>query len=265
MSIRSIHFSHDYAIVLTNIGKYFCGLNKKIKTPVMKKIMSIAFCLAAIQQIASAQTTPQQTMPSNFNQTQLKKMKPKIGLKVGYNYAKVVGTNTNFSPGSNNGFMISGFFSPSVKSGIGYRTEIVFSRQGFSFDESGKVQNVTQDYIYMPHLTTFTIAKRVQLQAGGQIGYLVNAKSSSTSSSSTGSSDHTMDYLNRLDYGFAGGVEVYPFKGLLVGGRYNVSMGNIYKNYTSGNGTTTPSPFPFNPSDVEGKNAVVQFFVGYRF
>jgi len=231
----------------------------------MKKIISIAFCLVAIQQVASSQTTQQQTMPSNFSQAELKKMKPKIGLKVGYNYAKVVGTNTSYSPGSNNGFMISGFFSPAIKSGIGYRTEIIFSRQGFSFDESGKVQNVNEDYIYMPHLTTFTIAKKVQLQAGGQIGYLVNAKTLSSSSSGTGS-DHTMDYLNRLDYGFAGGVEVYPFKGLLLGGRYNVSMGNIYKNYSSGSGATAPpSPFPFNPSDVKGKNAVVQFFVGYRF
>ncbi|MGZ3955271.1 MAG: porin family protein [Flavisolibacter sp.] len=230
----------------------------------MKKIMILASCLTAFAHISSAQSTQPSAMPPGFDQSNLKKMKPGIGLKAGYNFAKVVGTNTNFTPGNNNGFMVAGFFSPAVKSGMGYRTEIVFSRQGFSFDEAGKMQNVTQDYIYMPHLTTFTIAKKVQLQAGGQIGYLLNAKTS-TSSSSSGS-DHTMDYFNRIDYGFAGGVEVYPFKGLLLGGRYNVSFGNIYKNYSTGGGTTVPpSPLPFDPSQVKGKNAVVQFFLGYRF
>ena len=230
----------------------------------MKKILIIASCLAAFAQNSSAQTTQTSAIPPGFDQSSLKKMKPKIGLKLGYNFAKVVGTKTNFTPGNNNGFMVAGFFSPAVKSGIGYRTEIVFSRQGFSFDETGKMQNVTQDYIYMPHLTTFTIAKKVQLQAGGQIGYLLNAKTSSSTSSS--GSDHTMDYFNRIDYGFAGGVEIYPLKGLLLGGRYNVSCGNIYKNYSAGGGTAVPpSPLPFDPSQVKGKNAVVQFFLGYRF
>jgi hypothetical protein len=223
----------------------------------MKHFFTIAsMALFAIH--LNAQT--QSALPG-ISQKDLKEMKPKIGLKAGYNFSKVVGNTPNFSPKSNNGFMVAAFFAPASK-GMGYRTELVFSRQGFSFDQSGKVQNVSQDYIYMPHLTTFTIAKKVQLQAGGQVGYLLNAKKSS---SNEGSSEAVTEYMNRFDYGFAGGIEVYPFKGLLVGGRYNVSLGNIYN--TSSYSTTNPMPYPlpFNPEEVKGKNAVVQFFVGYRF
>jgi hypothetical protein len=76
--------------------------------------------------------------------------------------------------------------------------------------------------------------------------------------------------MNRVDYGAAVGVEVYPFKGLIIGGRYNVSMGNIYKKYeTMGSTTPTPMPVPYplpvNPNDFKGRNAVVQFFIGYTF
>jgi hypothetical protein len=229
----------------------------KSKSIVMQKIIAIAISMMTTHFVAFSQTVPQQS----FSQAQVNKMKPKLGLKIGYNYAKLVGTTPNFSPKSNNGFMVSGFFAPATRGGMGYRTEIVFSRQGFSFDEAGKLQHVTQDYIYMPHLTTFTIAKLVQLQVGGQVGYLINAKKTTSSTTNEG---NTIDYLNHLDYGLAGGLEVYPLKGLLIGGRYNISLGNIYKNYSSET-TTVPSPFPFDPSQVKGKNAVVQFFVGYVF
>jgi hypothetical protein len=223
----------------------------------MKHLFTIALMALFATQL-HAQTQP---TVAGLSQKDLKDMKPKIGLKAGYNFAKVVGNTPNFSPKSNNGFMVAAFYAPASK-GMGYRTELVFSRQGFSFDQSGKMQNVTQDYIYMPHLTTFTIAKKVQLQAGGQVGYLLNAKKSS---SNEGSSEAVTEYMNRFDYGFAGGIEVYPFKGLLVGGRYNISFGNIYNTSSYSTTNPTPYPLPFDPEDIKGKNAVVQFFVGYRF
>jgi len=189
-----------------------------------------------------------------------KDFKMHYGLKAGYNFAKLKGSAPDFNPKSNNGFMAGGFFAtPSHE--FGYHLEIIYSRQGFSYDASGKMTDVTQDYIYMPHLTTFTIAGVVQLQAGGQIGYLLNAKKSS----STSETETVTSYMNRIDYGFAGGIEVYPFKGLVLGGRYNVSLGNIYNTSSFSTTPTTPYPLPFNPDDIKGKNAVVQFFVGYRF
>ncbi len=41
-----------------------------------------------------------------------------------------------------------------------------------------------------------------------------------------------------LIFGFSGGLEVRPFKGILVGARYNFSLTNLYKiPTTTGNGT----------------------------
>ena len=224
----------------------------------MKVIFMIALIAGTALQL-NAQTS-QQGLPG-ISQKEIKEMKPKIGVKAGYNFAKVIGSTPHFSPQANNGFMVAGFFAPR-SNGMGYRTELIFSRQGFSFDQSGKMQDVSQDYIYMPHLTTFTVAKKVQLQAGGQVGYLLNAKKSP---SGEGSSEEVTEYMNRFDYGFAGGIEIYPFKGLLIGGRYNVSLGNIYNTSAYSTAAPIPYPLPFNPEEVKGKNAVVQFFVGYRF
>ena len=202
--------------------------------------------------MVSAQTTP--TMDEIKKQTD--DFRPRLGLKVGYNWSYLTGNAEGFKKDNNNGFMIGPFYAPPSK-GFGFRTEVIFSRQGYSFDDGGKNTDVKNDYIYLPQLTTYTIAKKVQLQAGAQIGYLLKARTS------TGSQDTTITGLmNRFDYGFVGGVEVYPLAGLLVGGRYNLGLGKLYKQQYS---SPTPYPLPFNPETTDFKNGLVQIFVGYRF
>jgi hypothetical protein len=188
-----------------------------------------------------------------------KEFKSKIGIKAGYNFSNVVGSQSSFDPQHNNGYMVAGFFSHGKKNGLGYRSELVYSKQGYSFDDGGKNTDVMNDYLYMPHLMTYTIANVVQLQAGAQIGVLLNAKKT------TGNKDSSItDLMNRFDYGFAGGVEVYPFKGLIIGARYNLGLGKMYKQYEQSS-TTTPYPLPFDPATTNLKNGILQLFIGYRF
>ena len=227
--------------------------------------MRQAFLLSLIFITHSLLLKAQTTNPDNEN-SELQKalktvndMKPKFGIKAGYNVAKFTGSTPGYSPDTKNGFMVAAFYAPASKSGIGYRSEVVFSRQGFGFGENGKTTSVTSDYIYLPQFTTFGITKYVQVQAGGQIGYLL--KSSKQNSTESKSQDIS-SFANRIDYGAAAGVEVYPFKGVIIGGRYNYSFGNTYKQTSS---TTVPFPLPFNPADVKGKNAVINLFIGYRF
>jgi hypothetical protein len=99
-----------------------------------------------------------------------------------------------------------------------------------------------------------------------QLAFLINAKADSNTSSGSGSSNPAtkiMDYYNKFDYGFAAGFEVHPFKGLLVGARYNISLGDLYKDPSSymTPGATPPS---FIPS-VNVKNNVLQIFAGWIF
>ena len=109
-------------------------------------------------------------------------------------------------------------------------------------------------------MATFGIGKFFQLQAGAQVGVLLNSKLSSGTKDSTATS-----FMNRLDYGFAAGVELNPVKGFLIGGRYNLGLGKLYKQSEQSSTTPMPFPLPFNPDKTDMKNGVVQFFIGYRF
>ena len=181
----------------------------------------------------------------------------KFGVKAGYNWSYITGTQTGFNKNSKSGFMASAFYAPTSK-GRGYRSEIVFSRQGYTFDEGGKNTDVLNDYVYLPQLATFGIGKFLQRQLGGQVGFLLNSKLSSEGKDST-----ITNLMNRVDYGFAGGVEIYPYKGIIVGGRYNLGLGKLYKRYEQA--AENPYPLPFNPETTDFKNGLFQFFIGYKF
>ena len=170
--------------------------------------------------------------------------KSKLGLKGGCNWSYATGTADGISINSKTGFMVGAFYAP-TSNGRGFRSEIVFSRQGYSFDNGGANTVVLNDYIYLPQLATFTVAKFLQIQAGAQIGFLLNSKLTKGSKDST-----VTGLMNRVGYGFAGGVEVYPFKGLLIGGRYNLGLGKLYKHYEDQMTNTSPKPFPL-PFDPE--------------
>lgn len=158
--------------------------------------------------------------------------------------------------------MVAAFYAPAPRGGLGYRSEIVFSRQGFGFDENGKQSSITSDYVYLPNFTTAGITQYLQRQAGGQVGYLLK---SSEQSSADAKSQDISSFAARLIYGAAFGEEIYPVKGLFIGGRYNLSFGGAYKQQTSSATMPVPDPLPFNPSDVKGKNAVINFFIGFQF
>jgi hypothetical protein len=212
----------------------------------MRKII-----LAALVLFGSASLHAQSKDGANINRS-------KLGLKAGYNWSYIRGTDEGFKSGNKSGFMAGGFYSPAVKSGMGYRTELIFSRQGYSYDNGGQETDIMNDYIYLPQLATFNIGTFMQFQAGGQIGYLLNSKKTTASKDSS-----ITELMNRFDYGFAAGVEISPVRGLILGGRYNLGLGKLHKRYE--NAATNPYPLPFNPETTDFKNAVIQFFVGYRF
>lgn len=158
---------------------------------------------------------------------------------------------------SRQGMMVAGFFSPSTRGVLGYRSEIVYSRQGFTSVTDNIKTIVTNDYLLLPQFTTINISRFLQLQLGGQIGYLIKAEGK------TLLQDFNMtEITNRIDYGAAGGIEIYPLKGLIIGGRYSMSFGNVYK-------PSAVEPWPDEPGaaryELKSKSGVVSLFMGYRF
>jgi Outer membrane protein beta-barrel domain len=180
-----------------------------------------------------------------------------IGLKAGLNFANVT-NQSSINNSSRSGFMAGVFISPSPKKIISSLTEVIYSKQGYDYKTGTKTGKVNLDYILIPQLMGINITKFVQLQFGAQMAFLINAKADSTNNGGTaGPYGSILNYYNKFDYGFAAGAEIHPVKGLLIGARYNISLGKIYKDAQSGQ---LPSF-----AGIGAKNNVVQIFAGWIF
>ena len=182
-----------------------------------------------------------------------------IGLKAGINFANITRVSS-INQSSRTGYSAGLFIAPKPMGLFGFQSEIDYSRQGYNFESNSNTGNVNLDYIMLPQLTTLNITRFFQIQLGAQVAYLLGAKASE-SNSNLGNYGKLLDYYNRFDYGFAGGVEIHPFKGLLVGGRYSLSLGNLYKNMGNPMSGTVPSFIP----DVNVKKNVLNIYLGWHF
>lgn len=178
-----------------------------------------------------------------------------VGAKAGLNFINVTST-AGINAGSRSGYMIGAFVSPKTKKFIGYRSEVLLSRQGYDYKTGTSSGNVNLDYLLLPQLITFNFTKRFEAHLGGQLAFLLNAGVDSTSGSSNSS---LFDYFNRFDYGLAGGIQVSPFSGFIIGARMNVSLHNLNKDLQLG------SPIPSYVPREFIKNNVVQLYAGWRF
>src|SRR3569833_2850023 len=115
--------------------------------------------------------------------------------------------------------MVAVFLAPPSTGTIGFRSELLYSKQGFDYtNPNGVTGTVSNDYLMIPQKMTINITKFVQLQAGAFAVYLLNTKDSNIPKSTTDNdpSIAALDLMNRFDYGAAGGIEIHPFKGLIL-------------------------------------------------
>ena len=189
-------------------------------------------------------------------------LQAQFGIKAGLNFANVSNASS-INNSSRSGFQAGIFLAPSSKKILSSRTELLFSRQGYNYKSGSNTGNVNLDYIMLPQFMAINITKYFQIQLGGQMAVLLNAKADSSNNTSSGSSSgkSIMDFYNRFDYGYGGGIEIHPVSGLLIGARVNISLGNLYKDMASATPGTTPSFVP----KVDVKNNVFQVFAGWTF
>lgn len=194
-----------------------------------------------------------------------------LGFRVGLNYAKVSSSSDSFQYRYKPGVMVAVFLAPPSSGIIGYRSELLYSRQGFDYtDPQGKTGIVSNDYLMLPQMMTVNITKYVQLQAGAFAGYLLSTKDSNQpkeSSTDNDPSQTAINLMNRFDYGAAGGIEIHPIKGLILNIRYNMGFAKLYKEQSDIAQTSVTDSF--NPlsrfENMDTKNAVIQFSLGYQF
>ena len=179
-----------------------------------------------------------------------------IGIKGGLNFAKV-SKASEISSSNKAGFHAGIFLAMPSEKMISSRTELIFSRQGYDYKNATTTGNVNMDYIQMGQLMSINITKYFSLMLGAQTSYLISAQADSSTGTGSGPEKSIMDLYNRIDYGYAVGVEIHPVLGLIIGARYNVSLAKVYKDLQN---MQAPS---FTSQDA--KNNVIQISVGWRF
>jgi hypothetical protein len=173
----------------------------------------------------------------------------KIGLKAGVNFANVT-NQAGINADNYTGYMFGGYISPKPKKLIGFRSEIILSRQGYDYKSSTNTGKVNLDYLLLPQLITINFTKKAQLHLGSQLAFLLNAKVDSGSNNS----GSLFSYFNRFNYGVVGGGEISPLSGLFFGARINVSLNNM------NSGSSGPNFIP----KANVKSNVVQVYIGWR-
>ncbi len=179
-----------------------------------------------------------------------------VAVKAGLNLANISNTS-GISTSNYTGYMIGGYISPKQKKIVGFRSEIMLSRQGYDYSTGTQTGKVNLDYLLLPQLIVLKFTKKFQVQVGGQAAFLLNAGVDSTGGS--GNNGSLFDYFKRFDYGVVGGLEVSPLSGFFIGSRINISLRNLKKNASGGR--SNPG---FIPKDLI-RNNVLQLYLGWRF
>lgn len=181
-----------------------------------------------------------------------------IGLKAGLNFANVTNASS-LNNSSQTGFHAGILLAPASKKVLSSRTELLFSRQGYNYKSSSNTGTVNLNYIMLQQGMCINITRFFSLFGGAQTAYLISAKvdSSQTNGNNNPYGGQLMSLYNRMDYGIGVGAEVHPVSGLLIGVKYNISLGKIYNSVEAGQ---SPS---FSANDL--KNNVVQLSVGWIF
>jgi hypothetical protein len=134
-----------------------------------------------------------------------------LGLKGGINLYNVYSdNNTNYDQITGYYFGLLGHVH--LNSQWAVQPELVYSRQGAK--NGGTEYNL--DYINVPVLLQYMFDNGFRLQAGPQVGILVNADNK--------------DNLNSIDFGVGFGASyVVPSTGFGIDARYNLGLSNINK------------------------------------
>jgi len=155
----------------------------------------------------------------------------RVGVKGGLNasslfYDSQGATNKN----ERIGFHVGLFAQAPVGEFFAIQPELLYMTKGASADYNvlsfnGK-NTFKLNYAELPVLATFKLGQAVELQAGPYVAYLLNSNVNSNGSFGSGSSAINRDNFNKVDYGIAGGLNIY-FGKAFIGARYEQGLQQI--------------------------------------
>lgn len=192
----------------------------------MKKTL-IVFIAIGIGAIANAQKTKQDEGI-------------KLGIKGGLNVSnlmgdvKDVGIRTSIHAGIVAEIIVSDKFS--------LQPELLYSGQGASDTNEGGGR-LKLDYITLPILAKFPIAKSLSLETGPQVGFLISSKNK------TNESNETIPNTKTIDFGLNAGLNYELNNGVFFQARYNLGLTDI----------------GIAGDNNRASNSVIQFSIGKLF
>ena len=168
-----------------------------------------------------------------------------FGVKAGVNFAGVIGDDIEETDGRT-GFHIGGVANIGINEWLAIQPEVVYSQQGYSFNDFDGVNDIKLDYINIPILADFTLAEGFSLQGGPQIGINVSSK--------TEFADQEIDLKDEtesLEIATTLGAQYELPIGLFFQARYTVGFTNFIEERDGANN--------------DAQNAVLSVSIGYFF
>jgi hypothetical protein len=162
----------------------------------------------------------------------------KFGVKGGLNFASVIGAESSqLEPIT--AFHFGGMAEIFISEKFSLQPELMYSGQGFS---DGGI--IDLHYLNVPLMAKYYVAKRISLEAGPQIGFLLNAREGG---------ENLKDHDNNVDLGVNFGLGYKLDNGLNFGMRYNLGLTDL---------SVTDN---YSKATNKIKNGVFQFSIGYFF
>lgn len=171
-----------------------------------------------------------------------------FGVKGGLNLASLKGEGVD-NLNIRSSVHITGLVEIELSDRFSVQPEIVFSSQGAEESDIDYKATWYLNYINIPLITKYYINDQLSIEAGPQIGFLMNAKLDWSDDDESGL-DELEEFISSIDFGIDFGLGYKLESGLIFGGRYNMGMINVLE------------------SDMtEGKltNGVLQMSIGYLF
>lgn len=184
-----------------------------------------------------------------------------FGAKGGVNFSTFSGDGVNAwnDPKGRTSFHLGLVAEIPMSPRFSIQPEVLYSGQGYDIASRENANDVEYqlDYINVPVIAKIYVFEGLALEAGPQVGFLVNSEvdgnPSSVNDNTTVSLDE--DQFNKMDFSVALGAS-YKFRGgFFVNGRYNIGLRDIYDE------SFTNNVF----SEADARHSVIQAGVGFMF
>ena len=165
-----------------------------------------------------------------------------IGIKGGLNLYNIHNSNS-VKYDSRTGFNLGLLGHIHLDKHLAFQPELVYSSQGASYGSGSSKSKLNLGYINVPLLLQYMFDNGFRIEAGPQIGFLINAKSKTDNTSVD-----VKNSFKKVDAGIGAGIGYVSTSGFGVDARYNLGLSNINDN-----------------SSVKSTNRGFQFGVFYLF